>query len=124
MGTFSHTYTMGPPNALDRIAYRRRYTELPWSLTHVGLMTVLVLMLPVSWRWLNRWYATYFRYFWMPCPRCGREFGGHEMGRTMWGLTHDENNHLVTAPSYSGTNVCRYCSHEIQTMEDINSDGR
>jgi hypothetical protein len=32
------------------------------------------------WRWLSRLYAAVFGYFWMPCPVCGRFFGGHEAG--------------------------------------------
>lgn len=30
-------------------------------------------------------YAFLNRYFWMPCPLCGRGFGGHEEGAgTLW----------------------------------------
>lgn len=29
-------------------------------------------------RWVHRWYARTFGYFWLPCPLCGRDFGGHE----------------------------------------------
>ena len=32
--------------------------------------------MPRWWRWLH---ARIFGYFWMPCPHCGEEFGGHEM---------------------------------------------
>jgi DNA-directed RNA polymerase subunit RPC12/RpoP len=107
MGKFSHTYTIGPPNRLDRIACRRRYTDLPWGTTHARLMTVLVLLFPVSWRWLNRVYADVSGFFWLPCVRCGREFGGHEAGR---GIPDPKRG--VGA----STSVCRYCSHEMQTM--------
>ncbi len=31
-------------------------------------------------RWIHRWYAWVAGYFWLPCPVCGREFGGHEVG--------------------------------------------
>jgi hypothetical protein len=30
--------------------------------------------------WLHRRYAWAAGYFWLPCPVCGREFGGHERG--------------------------------------------
>jgi hypothetical protein len=30
---------------------------------------------PRSW---HEWYAKTFGYFWLPCPLCGEEFGGHE----------------------------------------------
>jgi len=29
-------------------------------------------------RALNRIYAALLGYFWLPCPICGQEFGGHE----------------------------------------------
>jgi hypothetical protein len=29
-------------------------------------------------RTINRLYAAVFGYFWLPCPECGQEFGGHE----------------------------------------------
>lgn len=31
-------------------------------------------------RTLNRIYAFLFGYFWLPCPICGKNFGGHELG--------------------------------------------
>lgn len=30
-------------------------------------------------RLLHQFYAWLFGYFWMPCPACGRYFGGHEV---------------------------------------------
>jgi hypothetical protein len=29
-------------------------------------------------RFLNKVYASIFGYFWIPCPLCGKEFGGQE----------------------------------------------
>ena len=29
-------------------------------------------------RFLHRCYAWMFGYFWLPCPACGKYFGGHE----------------------------------------------
>lgn len=34
-------------------------------------------------RWFNRWYARAFGYFWIPCPICKRDFGGHEAAETL-----------------------------------------
>ena len=31
-------------------------------------------------RLLHRLYARFFGYFWLPCPACGKMFGGHETG--------------------------------------------
>lgn len=30
-------------------------------------------------RFLNMVYAKAFGYFWIPCPVCGKDFGGHEV---------------------------------------------
>jgi hypothetical protein len=32
-------------------------------------------------RWVHEKYARTMGYFWLPCPRCGRMFGGHEEPR-------------------------------------------
>jgi hypothetical protein len=29
-------------------------------------------------RWVHEWWAFTGGYFWLPCPLCGREMGGHE----------------------------------------------
>lgn len=35
------------------------------------------------WRLFNKWWARFRGYFWLPCPRCGRMFGGHEWRATI-----------------------------------------
>ena len=30
-------------------------------------------------RWVHKAYARANGYFWLPCPRCGHYFGGHEV---------------------------------------------
>lgn len=53
-------------------------------------------------RFFRKWYAETFNYFWIPCPNCGRMFGGHEkFGGTMWG------------EGGSGRILCRHCSDDI-----------
>ncbi len=32
----------------------------------------------MKFRLLNKIYANVFGYFWLPCPSCGKMFGGHE----------------------------------------------
>jgi len=34
--------------------------------------------LPYKPRWINWLYACFNAYFWLPCPLCGKKFGGHE----------------------------------------------
>lgn len=29
-------------------------------------------------KWLHQLYAFIFGYFWLPCPKCGEMFGGHQ----------------------------------------------
>jgi hypothetical protein len=40
-------------------------------------------------------------YFWLPCPICGGEFGGHEMGRGGW-LLHSASESSSTCPQCPG----------------------
>ena len=35
-------------------------------------------------RRLHQFYAWAFGYFWIPCPVCGRMFGGHEVGEARY----------------------------------------
>jgi hypothetical protein len=51
-------------------------------------------------RWVHRLYAHFFGYFWLPCPICGRPFGGHEKGETLY----------FNATTGQGT--CRACRGE------------
>lgn len=51
-------------------------------------------------RWLHRWYANWAEYFWLPCPICGEDFGGHEL-ITMWWKTRG-----------SGVGICPNCVEE------------
>lgn len=34
-------------------------------------------------RLLHKFYAWFMGYFWLPCPVCGKEFGGHEI-KSVW----------------------------------------
>lgn len=53
-------------------------------------------------RWLHMLYAFLHSYFWLPCPICGKRFGGHE-----W----ETNSELYVSPGlYEG--VCRNCKEE------------
>ena len=63
-------------------------------------------------RWMHKVYAFAFGYFWLPCPECGRWFGGHEEGGgTLWvsGTKTSRSGHLLCpncpgdrfAPDYS-----------------------
>jgi hypothetical protein len=56
-------------------------------------------------RWLHRLWARLFGYFWLPCPSCGRMFGGHE-----WG---DRDGKVASIPSEEqgiSTGICPGCT--------------
>ena len=66
-------------------------------------------------RWLHRWYAFLFGYFWIPCPSCGRMFGGHEAyGGTF--ITHE------TARSRSGRILCANCPDDRYALDEPSDD--
>jgi len=53
-------------------------------------------------RWIHKLYANAFGYFWLPCPICGRKFGGHE-----WDI--ERNNNSIKETESSGSGVCPNC---------------
>ncbi len=57
-------------------------------------------------RWVHRFYAYLFGYFWLPCPLCREFFGGHEWdGR---GLIKESHLHKYGGHiNYEG--VCKQC---------------
>lgn len=56
----------------------------------------------MKFRRLNHWYADLMGYFWLPCPLCGQEFGGHEWRSD---LRHD----IPTDRPHVGKGVCPDC---------------
>lgn len=45
--------------------------------------------------WLNAWLNGYF---WLPCPICGREFGGHESDATIPDPSRQPGGGLMICP--------------------------
>jgi hypothetical protein len=58
-------------------------------------------------RTLHHAYAWLLGYFWIPCPLCGRHFGGHE-----WGWGDDEHPSAIPKPEGGGTAICPRCTAE------------
>ena len=56
-------------------------------------------------RLVNWVYALACGYFWLPCPLCGRMFGGHEAARTT----------LRCSSPFIGQMVCWRCNDEART---------
>ena len=57
-------------------------------------------------RTLNRLFANVFGYFWLPCPLCGQEFGGHE-----WRDIDGKPSFIPALdPHRSGRAICPDCT--------------
>lgn len=65
-------------------------------------------------RTLNKIYAWLFGYFWLPCPVCGRMFGGHEVSNVFTAALIAEDGHAYC--------VCPdpQCSHDAAVMNMAN----
>ncbi len=61
--------------------------------------------LPRKPRWLNRLWAMWGSYFWLPCPICGRKFGGHE-----------SREGYLMIDWYDGKSVCWRCVDEAKEL--------
>ena len=62
-------------------------------------------------RWFNRFYAFLFAYFWIPCPLCGKNFGGHEC--------FDDNTLYINYNE--GESVCPKCGEQTKKINKINN---
>mgnify|MGYP001566530485 CR=1 FL=1 len=61
-------------------------------------------------RIFHRFYAWLFGFFWLPCPVCGRMFGGHEIINVSVGyLVCDDGHHRVVCPD-------QQCSHDAAVL--------
>lgn len=60
-------------------------------------------------RFINWIWATWGGLFWLPCPICGKNFGGHEPSGT---LMHSYNH---------GEGVCSSCDGEAGRQNEINA---
>jgi hypothetical protein len=60
--------------------------------------------LPYHPRFIHWLIAIWGGLFWLPCPLCGKRFGGHEPTGTL----------MVSFSS--GQGVCRKCAHKAKTM--------
>ena len=62
----------------------------------------------MKYRFLNRCYAFLFNYFWLPCPLCGKDFGGHQ-----W------KDGAFLATSYgTGEGVCPDCAENAKKISE------
>ena len=59
-------------------------------------------------RWMQRVYAATNGYFWLPCPICKQNFGGHE-----WRL---DEKHVLYTSAYHGIGVCPQCGDKAHKL--------
>ncbi len=56
---------------------------------------------------LHKFYASIFRYFWLPCPSCKQYFGGHQAYKT---------NHINYIPKnnsgFESSLICPRCTNK------------
>jgi len=64
-------------------------------------VSALILHHPRWWHWLR---SQVRGYFWLPCPLCGRMFGGHE-----W---HHRGQDVPTGEHGVGAAICPWCADE------------
>lgn len=76
MTTHTQTFTFRPVPLPWRLVYLRRGLSVPESIAPAHRWAALV---TYWWRAFHRRYATRHGYFWIPCPLCKREYGGHEI---------------------------------------------
>lgn len=56
-------------------------------------------------RWVHRLYAAALGFFWLPCPVCGRMFGGHE-----WRDRDGLPSCIPTGVQGVGRGICPSCT--------------
>lgn len=65
-------------------------------------------------RLLNKFYAWAFGYFWLPCPICGKYFGGHETANIFTaGLVAEDGHAYGVCPDPQ-------CSYEAGILNAAN----
>lgn len=94
--------TTSRPNWLERVWYRRLGELAPTATGSSGPWHAeLVRLLPYRWRRLHQLYAFLLGFYWLPCPLCGREYGGHE---------HGADIPDPARPPYGGLMICSQCT--------------
>ena len=61
-------------------------------------------------RWIHQLYALAMGYFWLPCPICGRYFGGHE-----W----RDPAARIQLTGGRGIGVCDACIPEAKRLSEL-----
>lgn len=96
--------SMRRPTLLDRIWYRRINRTPPLRVGGSEPRSARwARLVPYRWRWFHHAYAASHVFFWLPCPLCGREFGGHEAGKDIPDPTGGPGRYIM---------ICSRCSRE------------
>jgi len=65
-----------------------------------------VIKIPYKFRFLNRLYALFNGYYWLPCKLCGKPHGGHE------------DNSILMTSWYGGVRVCPACTERTDELNN------
>jgi len=60
-------------------------------------------------RWVHKLYAFTHNYFWLPCPLCGKMFGGHE-----W-----KDGISIMTSWHDGKGVCPNCTEAAEKYNEV-----
>lgn len=86
--------TARPPNAVERLWYRRLGLEPPLAVSGAGIGG-LARLVPYRWRWFHHGFAAVGGYYWLPCPLCDRLHGGHESSESIPDPTCHEDTEMM-----------------------------
>lgn len=70
--------------------------------------TLFACVVPYRLRWLHQAWAWLAGYFWLPCPLCGRPFGGHEWRRDAEGFAAS----IPAGATGLSDGICPRCTRE------------
>ncbi|SLG32831.1 Uncharacterised protein [Mycobacteroides abscessus subsp. abscessus] len=94
---YSATMRMIPPPPEYAAVYERRGIPVPLLYSDFNPAALW----PYEPRHVHRRYAQEHGYFWLPCPLCGRHFGGHEI-----------TDSVPTGEAGTSQGICPMCSAE------------
>lgn len=69
-----------PPNPIQLLWYGHLGVDPPLAVSELPCGGDVARLMPHEDREFHQWFAVAHGFFWLPCPLCGRPFGGHEAG--------------------------------------------
>lgn len=70
-----------------------------------------------KYRWLNKLYAYFYGYFWLPCELCGKTYGGHELHGSLY--VANGRGHSVCFDCRECARVLTAKNHKLESEREI-----